>query len=208
MTLALLPAAGKSVRMGRPKLTLPLAGRPILAHVVDALRLGGIEGVVVVVNVTAAPELAVIAESAGAEVCPLDRDTPDMRATVEAGLRWIEERHHPAADQRWLLTPADHPTLDPSLVRRLLDTARDHPERSIFLPVHEGRRGHPTLIAWKHVAGLRAHAHGVGINAYLRLHEAETLAVPVESADVLTDLDTPADYERLVRRWAALNALR
>jgi molybdenum cofactor cytidylyltransferase len=205
MTLALLPAAGKSVRMGRPKLALPLAGRPVLAHVFDALRSGGVKRVVVVLNTVAAPELRLIAEAAGVAVCPLDGDTPDMRATVEAGLHWMEQRYHPSPEEQWLLTPADHPTLDPVLIRRLLDAARQHPERSIVVPVHAGRRGHPTLIAWKHVAGLRVHPRGEGINAYLRMHEAEMLELPAESADVLADLDTPEDYERLVRRWSSLS---
>ncbi len=39
---ALIPAAGKSARMGRPKLTLPLGGRTVLEHVVTALRRGGV----------------------------------------------------------------------------------------------------------------------------------------------------------------------
>jgi molybdenum cofactor cytidylyltransferase len=208
MTLALLPAAGKSVRMGRPKLTLPLAGRPVVAHVLDALRLGGVERIVVVLNPVASPELTHIANAAGVDVCPLDGDTPDMRATVETGLEWMEQHYHPSADERWLLTPADHPTLDPMLVRCLLDAARRHPDRSIVVPVHAGRRGHPTVIAWHHVGGLRAYPRGQGINAYLRTHEAETLELPAESADVLADLDTPDDYERLVRQWRSLNGGR
>jgi CTP:molybdopterin cytidylyltransferase MocA len=187
--------------MGRPKLALPLGGRPVLARVLDALRLGGIERVVVVMT-PLTPELRLISEAAGADVCLLDGDTPDMRATVEQGLYWLEAQYHPRADEHWLLSPADHPTLDLLLVRRLLDAAREHPERSIVVPVHAGRRGHPTLIAWKHVAGLRAHPDGEGINAYLRRYEAETLELPADSADVLADLDTPADYERLVRRFS------
>ena len=36
MISVLVLAAGASTRMGRPKLLLPLAGRPIVQHVVDA----------------------------------------------------------------------------------------------------------------------------------------------------------------------------
>src|SRR5207237_3552168 len=48
--LALIPAAGKSTRMGRPKLALPLGGRTVLEHVVAALRDAGVEHVLVVVG--------------------------------------------------------------------------------------------------------------------------------------------------------------
>jgi molybdenum cofactor cytidylyltransferase len=200
MILALLPAAGKSTRMGRPKLVLPLGGRTVLEHAVAALRQAGVEHVLVVVG-PHVPELIPLAKAAGAAVCPLAQETPDMRATIEHGLNWVEERFHPGPDDAWLLTPADHPTLDAAVVRQLGQARAAHPDRSIFIPVFAGRRGHPTLIGWKHVAGVRAHPAGQGLNAYLRLHGAETLEVPVTSADVLRDLDTPEDYERLLRTW-------
>ncbi len=42
---------------------------------------------------------------------------------------------------------------------------------------------------------------GRGLNVYLRQHQEETLEVPVASAEILFDLDTPADYELLKRNW-------
>ena len=57
----------------------------------------------------------------------------------------------------------------------------------------------------RHVAGLRAHPAGEGVNAYLRLHGAETLELPVDSADVLADLDTPQDYEAWLKERAELS---
>jgi CTP:molybdopterin cytidylyltransferase MocA len=69
----------------------------------------------------------------------------------------------------------------------------------IVVPVHEGRRGHPTLIAWRHVAAIREHPSGKGINDYLRSRREQILEIPAPSAAVLWDLDTPEDYERLRR---------
>ena len=42
---------------------------------------------------------------------------------------------------------------------------------------------------------------GLGFNAYLRGHAAETLELQVSTADSFFDLDTPDDYERLKDRW-------
>ena len=204
MTFALLPAAGASRRMGRPKLSLPLGDTTVLGQVVRTLRQAGIEHVIVVANVATAPEVSLIAEASGAEVCRLYADTPDMRATVEEGLRWLETRFHPQPDDDWLLVPADHPALDAVVVRQLCVARATHPNCSVVVPTFEGRRGHPTLISWKHVEGIRAHPAGQGLNRYLRLHQGETLELPVTSADVLCDLDTPEDYERLRRRWGGL----
>jgi CTP:molybdopterin cytidylyltransferase MocA len=48
-TVAVLPAAGGSLRMGRPKLLLPFNGGPLVAGVVNAL-LGGGAGEIVLVT--------------------------------------------------------------------------------------------------------------------------------------------------------------
>lgn len=195
MTFAVVPACGRSTRMGRPKLALPLGGRAVIEHVVAALRGGGVEAVLVVVG-PHVPELVPLARSAGAEVLALPEPTADMRSTVEHGLQWLEDRFAPRPDDVWLLAPADHPVLSPAVVRQLLDAAGSSP-RSIAVPACAGRRGHPTLIRWRHVAGIRSLPAGEGINAYLRSHRAETLEVPVSDPGILADLDTPDDYERL-----------
>lgn len=197
---ALVPAGGKSARMGRPKLALPLGGRTVLEHTVSAFRRAGVEHVLVVVG-PHVPELVPLAEAAGGHVCRLLEETADMRSTVEHSLRWLEERFRPGPKDAWLLAPADHPTLDADVIRQLLQARADHPERSVFVPTWEGRRGHPALIAWSHVAGIRAHPAGQGLNTYLRQCATEVLEVPAASADVLCDLDTPADYEQLLRQW-------
>jgi molybdenum cofactor cytidylyltransferase len=202
MTFAVIPAAGKSARMGRPKLALPLGDRTVLEHVVAALRAADVEHVLVVVG-PHVPQLAPLAAGAGAHILQLAEETPDMRATVEAGLCWLEERFRPRPDDRWLLVPADHPALDPILVRMLLWARTEATGKSIVVPTHGGRRGHPTLIDWRHVSGMRALPAGEGLNVYLRQHTADTLEVALDSADVLCDLDTPEDYERLRRSFAA-----
>jgi molybdenum cofactor cytidylyltransferase len=198
LTVALIPAAGKSTRMGRPKLLLPVGGKTVLDVVIGALRQAGIEHVLVVIGPHVA-ELEQVARQAGANVLLLADETPDMRATVEHGLDWIDRRFHPEGNDAWLLVPADHPTLKPGIVRTLLVARRAHPECSIFVPAHAGRRGHPTLIAWKHVPAIKAFVPHCGLNQFLRKQRDEILEVPVDDQAVLFDLDTPEDYDRLVR---------
>jgi molybdenum cofactor cytidylyltransferase len=184
--------------MGRPKLALPLGERTVLEHVIDSLRRAEIADILVVLAPHAA-ELAAPARAAGARVYTLPAETADMRSTVERGLDRLEELFRPNAADSWLLMPADHPTLDPVVVRQLLKARRAHPAFSILVPTFEGHRGHPALIGWPHVAGIRALEAGLGLNVYLRRHAAETLELPVASAAILCDLDTPEDYERLLK---------
>jgi len=202
MILAVVPAAGKSVRMGRPKLSLSLGNRTVLERVIAALRGGGVDQVLVVLG-PHVRELRPPSESAGAAALVLANETPDMRTTVEHGLDWLEAKCHPQDGDWCLLVPADHPSLDAVVIRQLLDARLKQPKASVVIPTYQGRRGHPAVIAWKHVAGIRSLPAGNGLNAYLLCHAAETLELPVDSPDVLCDLDTPEDYERV--RTAGMN---
>ncbi|MBV9122403.1 MAG: nucleotidyltransferase family protein [Planctomycetes bacterium] len=200
MLTALIPAAGKSTRMGRPKLALPLGGATVLEQVVAACRGAGVQEVLVVVG-PHLPELVPLAQRAGARVLVLAEETPDMRTTVERGLDWIAEHRHPQAGDSWLLVPADHPTLRAEVIRQLLQARADHPHSSIVVPTFQGQRGHPVLIGWEQVAGIKTLPVGQGLNVYLRGQAAVTREVPVAFPEVLWDLDTPEDYESLRQRW-------
>lgn len=198
MIVALIPAAGKSSRMGRPKLSLPFRDSTVLEHVIRAFQIAGVAHVIVVIG-PHVPELIPLAHRAGAAVCALPIETPDMRATVEAGLTWIASHHTMKSDDGWFLAPADHPCLETGVIVRLMGERVAHPEKSIFIPSFKGKRGHPALIAWKHVEGIRTLPEETGLNIYLRQHLNETVEVAVESSGVLVDLDTPEDYERTNR---------
>lgn len=196
-TLALIPAAGQSRRMGRPKLALPLGGKTVLECVLDALAQAGVTDVLVVVSPRGG-ELAVLAEKSGAHVLHLDNDTPDMQATVSAGLEWLENRFQPASDDSWLLLPADHPSLDAAVIRELLQCRLSDTQHSVFIPTFAGKRGHPALIGWQHVAALRRFPPGQGLNRFLRDLGEQVCECPVAAPGILLDLDTPEDYQRLV----------
>jgi CTP:molybdopterin cytidylyltransferase MocA len=46
---------------------------------------------------------------------------------------------------------------------------------------------------------------GQGLNKYIRGHGDETVELPWPSAEVIIDLDTPTDYEELLRRWTGVH---
>ena len=100
----------------------------------------------------------------------------------------------------WLLIPADHPVVEAAVITILLDAAARNPG-AIIVPTYAGRRGHPTVFAWKHALAERTIPADEGFNWIVKRHEAEVVEIAVDTASVLLDLDTPADYERLRREW-------
>src|SRR5262245_57532569 len=112
--------------MGRPKLALPVGGLTVLAKVVQTLRDGGVERVLVVLGPHVA-DLRPTAEIAGADVLVLDCETPDMRSTLFHALDWLEQTHAPGPDDAWLLVPADHPAMSAVVVGALLQAFVERP---------------------------------------------------------------------------------
>jgi molybdopterin-guanine dinucleotide biosynthesis protein A len=133
-------AGGQSRRMGGgDKGLLDLAGRPMLAHVIERLapQVGR-----VIVNANGDPArfasfgLPVVADTIGGFAGPL--------AGVLAGMRW-STANAPAA--RWIATAAgDAPLLPTDLVARFLAALRDRPGRIAL--AQSGGELHPVLGLW------------------------------------------------------------
>jgi molybdenum cofactor cytidylyltransferase len=198
MIAALVPAAGRSMRMGRPKLILPVGGVSLIARVVAALRAGGADRVVVVAPPGDAPgasRLIADAEGEGGEVVVLDRATADMRASFERGLNWLEQDPRPDG---LLLCPGDSPGLSAALVARVVRGIQEHPDR-IIIPTYEGKRGHPVALPWRLAAEVRCLPDGVGVNALMAAHADRVLTLDPGDPNALADMDTPEDYARWSR---------
>jgi molybdenum cofactor cytidylyltransferase len=197
MIAAIVPAAGRSARMGRPKLLLPIGGRSVIARVIAALREGGADPIVMVVAPAAidgAAALAAEAKQGGACVVSADPAPPDMRASAERGLDRIGQGPAPSI---LLLAPGDSPGIDADLVGRLVALARATPG-AIVIPSSGGRRGHPIALPWALAAEIRDLPDDAGINPLVARHSASVIELDVSHADAIADLDTPDDY----RRWA------
>ncbi len=192
-TIAILPAAGRSTRMGRPKLLLPWRGITLLAHVLGNWRRSAAKAVIVVVH-PEDEEIAKIVRAAGAEAVIAPAPPPDMRASVQLGLRWAAEHCGMEESDAWLLAPADCPQITAPLIDRIAAARNGSPE-SIVVPVHGRRRGHPVAFPWPLAAEVEQLGENEGVNALLARHPVVELVVGVPG--VLVDLDTPEDYRRL-----------
>lgn len=201
--VGLIPAAGRSERMGRPKLTLGLGQRSLIQAVVEALAQGGADEVLVVAPPVRREGAVVLANHArveGAHVVHCEDDTPDMRRTIEVGLAAMVD--HVLAPDAILLTPGDCPGLTPALVARVVAQARREPDR-IVVPVYQGHRGHPVAIPWTLAVHIPELPPGLGVNALLDLHAGKVLGVPVDDPGTAFDIDTPDDLRQWLDRRAS-----
>lgn len=193
---AIVPAAGESVRMERPKLLLPWQGKPLIEHVLSAWKASRVRAAVVVIRPDD-DELASISEKAGALVVRPPLPPPEMRASISFGLGEIRRLFQPAAQDAWLVAPADLPRMSTPVIDRLIAEHETQPDAAL-VPRVGSRRGHPVLFPWHWTSRLRQLGADEGLNVLLR----DGLTRELDCADLLTpseldDIDTPADYERL-----------
>ena len=194
---AVVPAAGKSSRMGRFKPLLPLGAETVLARSVRAFRAAGVERVVVVTG-HRADEVAAEARRAGAEVVHNPDHEQGMFTSIRAGVLALGDE----ADHFFVL-PADIPLVRPETVRLL---AEAHMARDALLtcPTFLGERGHPPLLHRNLIPLVLAHDGHGGLRTVLETVEARepdrVLDLACADAGVLADLDRLEDYEAALAR--------
>jgi molybdenum cofactor cytidylyltransferase len=195
VTVALLPAAGASRRMGRPKLLLPVGGRPMVAGVVEALRGGGVDEIVLV---TAPGDEALQAWAREAGVALAINPDPErgMLSTIREGIAALGGAAGLSRRGEILLvSPADLPNLRAGTVAELLQRMTET-GAPIGVPVFHGKRGHPLAIAPRLISEIDSLDPNVGLKQVRDRHEAELLEVQTEDSGAIQDVDTPEEYER------------
>jgi molybdenum cofactor cytidylyltransferase len=185
MAIAILPAAGASRRMGRPKLLLPFRGGTVVGSLVQALREGGVSEIVLV---TAPDDEALRAWAAEAAVRTAVNPDPDrgMLSSIREGLAWAPRY------QQIVVCPADLPALRASTVAAVLAEAGQH---LLTVASYQGRRGHPLVIAPSLISEIGTLDLSVGLRELLDRHPVHE--VEVDDPGAIHDVDTPEEYRDL-----------
>jgi len=188
---AVVPAAGRSRRMGREKIELLWDVSTVLDTILDKIVTVRARPVVVVLR----PDLTKAEERArrrGASVVVNPRPEQDMIESVRLGISALTELLTEPLDAV-MLWPGDHPAVAPSTLEALLAAAD---RTRVILPRHEGRRGHPAVIGSDLLAEIAAIPPGEGLRHLWRRRSEAVRELDVDDPGILIDLDTPADYER------------
>src|SRR5262245_42482677 len=189
MITAIVLAAGLSRRMGRPKLLLPVEGRPVIRHTVDRLLAAAMGEVIVVVG----PEHEAIREAlAGLPLRLVVNPAPEagQASSVRHGIQALSPLTTSA-----LIALGDQPWISVDVIREL-QRAMAASGKRIAAPRYTDGLGNPVLFAAETFPELLALVGDRGARAVVEKDPARLAVVDVAAA-MPSDIDTPEDYERL-----------
>lgn len=198
MSLAgIVLAAGRSARMGSPKALLDFLGVPFVVRILEALEALEVKTRVVVLG----PDAPRIRPVLASHDCILV-ENPEPETGPIASLRAALTALHGVQPSAALVWPVDLPHVRVTTVERLMEAHR-RTRAPIVVPTFGERRGHPVIWGAGLFADLQQNAEATreGARVVLRSHEAEVVQVPVDDPAVIDHVNTPEDYERLVREW-------
>lgn len=189
MLAAAILAAGESRRMGTPKALLDYHGKTFVEHLIDATRHPRI-GVLRVVVGARAEEIRAQPRSIDLEPFVINRNWERGQiSSIHAAIRSLPA----GATEGLMICPVDHPMISRAVVNELI-TAFDATQKSIVLPVHGGRRGHPVIFRANLYEELLNASPEVGARQVVWAHAHEVSEVPTEDKGVTLNIDDPAAY--------------
>ena len=192
-------AAGSSRRMGRPKQLLGVGGRPLLEVIVAHACASRLDVVLVVLGAEA-DQIRELVDVGRARVIVNPDHASGMASSLLAGIAALTDEIDKV--DRAVVILGDQPDIS----SKLLDALLDLQERSA-LPAaalsFDGLLHPPVVLASELWPGLKTLEGDVGCRALIRERPELVATLPVrEGHKHPADIDTPEDYDRLVKQHA------
>jgi molybdenum cofactor cytidylyltransferase len=187
---AVVLAAGRSLRMGRPKMVLPWGGATVIGQVVGVLRQAEIQNIVVVTGGARRQVEAALVGYAVQLVFNPRFAQVEMLVSLQLGLLNLGSDVDAA-----LVVLGDQPQIELEVVESVLARyqARQAP---LVVPSFQMRRGHPWLVErklWNDIFELQPAST---LRDFLNRYADQIDYLNVVTPSVLRDLDTPQEYQR------------
>ena len=194
MVIGIILAAGFSTRMGRPKALLPIGADTFVVRLARAFIGAGIGDIVVVTG----PERGAVEAALGdaeipARVVENPRREDGQLSSLLVGLSLADKPGVEAV----VVGLVDVPLVATATIAAVVEAYR-RTNAPIVRPAFAGRHGHPVLFARAVFDQLRHADPALGAKAVVRAHDQDLVDVPVEDDGACADIDTPADYARLI----------
>ena len=90
----------------------------------------------------------------------------------------------------------DMPLVQSSTIDELVAAFKTHPDKALYIPTYQGKRGNPVLIARRLFDSILGLTGDTGARVLAAQFPDTIMEVPIDSAQVLTDIDTQDDLQK------------
>jgi molybdenum cofactor cytidylyltransferase len=193
---SIIPAAGRSRRMGSPKQLLDVGGRPMLRAVVDPLLATDVDGVLIVTHSGLEQAVRAMFTDPRVALAINDDEQSEMIDSIRLGLRAWRERESVRHHDGFLVCPCDHPGIATEDFDACIAAFRTSPDR-IVVASRKGRRGHPIIVSAPVADMVDSVVCEQGLHALFMKLPDRNLNIECRSSAVTRDIDTQPDLKML-----------
>jgi len=188
MINAIVLAAGRSKRMGKPKPLLRFGNTTFLEQIISVLKLSDVDRVTVVLGAEAqAIEKSI--DLSGTDVVVNKDYRKGQLSSLIAGLK-----NTPNQTDAILVCLVDNPFITKIVVNRVISKFKET-NSPIVVPVFNNKRGHPTLFSRSLFKELRNAPLKEGARGVIHSNEEKVLELKMRESKILVSIDTPEDYK-------------
>jgi CTP:molybdopterin cytidylyltransferase MocA/xanthine/CO dehydrogenase XdhC/CoxF family maturation factor len=186
-------AAGTSSRMGKNKLAIPIDGKPLVRHAVEAALTAALDPVIVVIG----HEPAAIRDALGGlpvHFVQNDAFADGLSTSLRTGIKAVP----PSCDGAMIIL-GDMPDISPELIDRAVAAFDPAQSRTICVATAQGERGHPVLWGRQFFSSIEHLQGDTGARNLMALHADQVYEVEAGDGAPLTDIDTPESLAAYTR---------
>ena len=187
-------AAGQSKRMAQSKIVLPWGDKTVIGNILSSFQTAEISHIIVVVGGYRDLVEQEAAKYGVETVYNPDYYNGEMSLSLQTGLKKVEQECDAV-----FVALGDQPEIDSIDLKGMMTKSNEFPLK-IIIPSYSMRRGHPWLVPeifFEEIMNLRAPET---MKTFIQNHEKEIEYYVVQKSNILADLDTPEDYQRLKPR--------
>ena len=181
---ALILAAGKGKRIGKPKLMLELNGKSFLKIAADILKKAGIQNIFCVVSKESFDWAAGNTEGVSFIINPFPEK--GMISSVQIGLKETDK------SDGVVIIPVDHPFVNASTVKMIIEAFNNNPD-CLIKPVFNSVSGHPIIIPPELSKEILSSGINKTLDVVIRESFVKKISINTDDPGVIKNINTPED---------------
>ena len=177
---AIILAAGKGKRIGKPKWQLPFENSTFLSTIIDRLSSAQINCIICVVST--------LSKGNDTRIKYAINPKPEkgMMTSIYTAIHTLQPH------KGYLIIPVDHPYVNTETYQKLADAFLKNPER-VIRPIYKGKAGHPIIMPDSIAPQIPNADFPGGLKYFLIRAKAQCFDVEVDDPGILRNINTPED---------------